>query len=128
MLKEVMLVGGGAFAGANARYGVSLLSARYLDPAWPWGTFVANVGGSLVLGFFFALVSARTVSDPALRLLVAVGFCGSFTTFSSYAYETLRLFERGEWGAAAANVLANNVLCLAAVLAGMGAARWMQGG
>lgn len=125
MLKEVMLVGGGAFVGANARYGVSLLSARFLDSAWPYGTLVANVCGSLVLGFFFALVSARTMSDPALRLLVAVGFCGSFTTFSSYAYETLRLFEQGEWGAAAANVLANNVLCLIAVLAGMWAARWI---
>ena len=64
------------------------------------------------------------MSDPALRLLVAVGFCGSFTTFSSYAYETLRLFEQGEWGAAA-NLVANNVLCLIAVLAGMWATRWI---
>ena len=125
MLKEVMLVGGGAFAGANARYGVGLLSTRYLDPGWPWGTLIANGCGSLVLGFFFALGSARALGDPALRLLVAVGFCGSFTTFSSYAHETLRLFEQGQWGAAAATVLAHTLLCLAAVLAGMWAARWI---
>ena len=125
MLKEVMLVGGGAFVGANARYGVNLLSARWLDPAWPHGTLIANVCGSLVLGFFFAVLSTRAVADPALRLLVAVGFCGSFTTFSSYAHETHRLFEQGAWGAAAANVLANNLLCLFAVLAGMWLARWI---
>ena len=121
-----MLVGGGAFVGANARYGVSLLSARYLDPAWPYGTLIANIwrepGARILLR---AGERARALGDPTFRLLVAVGFCGSFTTFSSYAYETLRLFEQGAWGAAAANVLANNVLCLVAVLAGMWAARWI---
>ena len=124
MLKEAMLVGAGAFAGANARYAVSWLSARHLDPSLPYGTLIANVSGSLVLGFFFALVGMRAVGDPALRLLVAVGFCGSFTTFSSYAYETLRLFEQGQWGAAATNLVLNNLLCLLAVLAGMWAGRW----
>ena len=57
MLKEVMLVGGGAFVGANARYGVTLLSTRYIDSAWPYGTLIANLFGSLVLGFFFALLT-----------------------------------------------------------------------
>ena len=123
MWKEVMLVGGGAFLGANARHAVNLLSARHLDSALPWGTLLSNVGGSLVVGLFFALASERAPGDPALRLLVATGFCGAFTTFSSYAHETLRLFEQGQWGAAAGNLLLNNLLCLLAVLAGMWLAR-----
>ena len=123
MWKEMMFVGGGAFIGANARHAVNLLSARHLDPALPWGTLISNVSGSLVVGLFFALAGERVVGDPALRLLVATGFCGAFTTFSSYAHETLRLFEQGQWGAAAGNLLLNNLLCLLAVLAGMWLAR-----
>jgi CrcB protein len=61
--------------------------------------------------------------DPRWRLLVVIGFCGSFTTFSSYAFESIAYFEQGQWGLMAANVLGNNLLCLGGALAGIGLAR-----
>ena len=61
--------------------------------------------------------------DPRWRLLVAIGFCGSYTTFSSYAFESFSLFEQGHYVLFASNVLANNVLCLVGVLAGAAIAR-----
>jgi fluoride exporter len=63
--------------------------------------------------------------DLRWRLLVVVGFCGSFTTFSSYAYESMAFFERGQWGLMLANIFSNNLLCLGSALAGMALARAM---
>ena len=65
----------------------------------------------------------QVLLDPRWRLLVVVGFCGSFTTFSSYAFETMSYFEHGQWGLMLANILTNNILCLGGALAGMALAR-----
>ena len=65
----------------------------------------------------------RVLVDPRWRLLVVVGFCGSFTTFSSYAYETMAYLEQGQWTLMISNVLANNFLCLIAAVVGMSLAR-----
>jgi len=120
---DYLLVGAGGFIGANARFLVSAWTARHVDPSMPWGTLAVNVCGSLVIGAFLVWTTERVLADPAYRLLFAVGFCGSFTTFSSYAFETARLFEQGHLSLAAGNILMNNALCLAAVLAGMALAR-----
>ena len=82
-----------------------------------------NILGSLIVGFFVLWTTERVLVDPRWRLLVAVGFCGSFTTFSGYAFETVGYFEHGEWGLMAANILGNNLLCLGSALEGMGLAR-----
>lgn len=125
MARDLLWVGIGAFLGANSRYLVSTWLARAVDPTLPWGTLAVNASGSLVIGGFLLWISERVVVGPELRLLVAVGFCGSYTTFSSYAFETLRLLEQGHWLDAAGNILMNNVLALAAVLLGMALVRWV---
>lgn len=115
----------GAVVGASARYFLSGFMARNFSSAFPYGTLVINITGSLGLGLFLILASERMLLDPRWRFLVAIGFCGSYTTFSSYAFESFAYMEQGQWLLMAANVLANNVLCLAAVLAGAAVARWL---
>ena len=78
----------GAVAGASARYFLSGYTAKVLSPSFPYGTLIINMTGSLLLGFFIVWTSERVLVDPRWRLLIAIGFCGSYTTFSSYAFET----------------------------------------
>ncbi len=113
----------GAVVGASARYFLSGLIVRNFSATFPYGTLLINVTGSLVLGFFLVYSTDRVLLDPRWRLLVAVGFCGSYTTFSSYAFESFALMEQGQWLLVGLNVVASNVLCLAAVLAGAALAR-----
>ena len=113
----------GAVVGASARYFLSGLIVRNFSATFPYGTLLINVTGSLVLGFFLVRSTDRVLLDPRWRLLVAVGFCGSYTTFSSYAFESFALMEQGQWLLVGLNVVASNVLCLAAVLAGAALAR-----
>jgi fluoride exporter len=102
---------------------MSRSAVRWLGPVFPYGTLSINVLGSFVLGFFLVWTSERVLVDPRWRLLIAVGFCGGYTTFSSYAYETMAFFEQGQWTLMAANFLANNLLACMAVLSGMALAR-----
>ena len=113
----------GAIVGANARYLVSRFTAKTFDPAFSYGTLSINILGSFVAGFFMIWTTERVLIDPRWRLLVVVGFCGGFTTFSSYAYESMAYLQQGQWTLMLTNVLANNLLCLFAALAGMGLAR-----
>jgi CrcB protein len=113
----------GAVVGASARYFLSGLIARNFSSAFPYGTLLVNVTGSLVVGFFLAYTTERVLLDPRWRLLIAIGFCGSYTTFSSYAFESFALMEQGQWLLVSLNILTSNVLCLAAVLAGAALAR-----
>jgi len=102
---------------------MSRSALRLLGPVFPYGTLAINVLGSFVLGFFMVWTTQRVMVDPRWRLLVAVGFCGGFTTFSSYAFESMALMEQGQWTLMATNIVSNNLLSLAAVLAGMALAR-----
>jgi fluoride exporter len=113
----------GAVAGANLRYFLSKVVTRFSDAAFPYGTLLINVTGSLILGFFLIWTTERVLANPLWRWLIAVGFCGSYTTFSSYAFETMAYFEQANWALLAANIFANNLLCLGAVLVGMVIAR-----
>jgi fluoride exporter len=113
----------GAIAGANLRYWMSRGATRLLGPVFPYGTLAINVMGSFVVGFFVVWTTERVLVDPRWRLLVVVGFCGGYTTFSSYAYETMAFFEKGQWVLMAINFVSNNVLACGAALAGMVLAR-----
>lgn len=113
----------GAIVGASARYFLSTFVARYFSGAFPYGTLFINVSGSLILGFFLVYSTERALPDPHWRLLIAIGFCGSYTTFSSYAFESFALMEQGQWLMMGLNVLFSNTLCLAAVVAGAALAR-----
>ena len=108
----------GAIVGASARYFISRFIARSVTASFPYGTLLINITGSFLLGLFLVWSTERALPDPRWRLLIAIGFCGSYTTFSSYAFESFSLFEQGHYALFASNVLASNLLCLAGVLAG----------
>jgi CrcB protein len=91
--------------------------------AFPFHTLLINVSGSLAIGALLVLLTERLVADPAWRLLLVVGFLGGYTTFSSYTFEALSLFEAGDWLAGLAYVFGSNVLGLLAAYGGMLVAR-----
>jgi fluoride exporter len=113
----------GAVFGANLRYIISRYAAKVLGPVFPYGTLIINVAGSFIVGWFVIWSTERVLLDPRWRLLVVVGFCGGFTTFSSYAFESMAYFEQGQWRLMVINIVANNLLCLLAAVAGMAVAR-----
>jgi CrcB protein len=120
---DFLIISLGALVGANARYLLSRYAAKELGPVFPYGTLFINIAGSLIVGFFVIWTTERVLADPRWRLLIVVGFCGSFTTFSSYAFESMAYLEQGQWLLLVTNVLANNLLCLGGALAGMALAR-----
>ena len=122
-MNNVLIVSIGAIFGANARYILSRFAAKIMGPVFPYGTLLINVSGSLIVGFFMIWASERVLIDPRWRLLIVIGFCGAFTTFSSYAFETVAYFEQGQWWLMFTNIASNNLLSLVAALAGMALAR-----
>jgi CrcB protein len=119
-LGPYLWVGVGGFLGANARYALGVWLGGRLGTAFPYPTLLVNVSGSLAIGVLAALLTERAA--PAWRLLLAVGFLGGSTTFSSYALEALALAQRGEWVRGLWYVVGSNGLALAACAAGMGLA------
>jgi fluoride exporter len=122
-LSSILIISLGAIFGANARYFMSRYAAKLLSPTFPYGTLMINVIGSAIVGFFMIRTTERVLIDPRWRLLVVVGFCGAFTTFSSYAYESMAYFEQGQWHLMLANIFSNNILFLVGALGGMALAR-----
>ena len=122
-MNRVLVISIGAILGANTRWFISRFASRILGPVFPYGTLFINVTGSFVVGFFMIWTTERVLLDPRWRLLIVVGFCGAFTTFSSYAFETMSYFEQGQWLLLFTNFASNNLLCLGAALAGMALAR-----
>ena len=114
----ILLVALGGALGAVARHAVATAAAHRLGAGWPWGTLLINLSGC----FLIALLAARLTSEN-LRYLLPIGFVGAYTTFSTYGYETVRLIETGRTAAAAAYVLASNLLGLGAILLGSWVAR-----
>jgi CrcB protein len=125
---QYLWLGLGGFIGANARYLLQQWAANRWGADFPYGTLLANAGGSFAIAFFLTLTTGRLSISPEVRLFVAVGFLGGFTTFSSFAYETFGLVGQNGWWAAALNFVSHNLLGLAGVLLGVLLAQWLQQG
>lgn len=120
-MENLIYVGIGGFFGANARYLLTHWSDLWLAQrlgAFPYGTLIVNVIGAFGLAIFGVWFSSRAGLSPHLRLLLASGFFGAFTTFSTFANDSLSLFNAGAYGFGLLNLLLNNGLCLAG--AGLG--------
>jgi fluoride exporter len=97
-LRAPLAISLGAVPGALGRYYLTQLCIAWFGPGLPVGTFVINLSGALLMGFFVTFTLERLLTSPELRLLVAVGFLGSYTTFSTYALETRTLLQQGKLG------------------------------
>jgi CrcB protein len=110
----------GSAIGGVARFWCSGFFARLIGETFPWGTLVVNVLGSFIIGFFATLTApdGRVFASTTTRQFVMIGFCGGFTTFSSFSIQTLNLMNDGEWMQAGANIAGSVALCLLAVWLG----------
>ncbi|MBB4637146.1 fluoride efflux transporter CrcB [Longimicrobium terrae] len=116
---NLLLVALGGAAGAVTRYGAGRWIGTAARGGFPWGTFAVNLAGSLLLG----IIVARVPPDDPRRLLLAVGFCGGLTTFSTFGYETFALLQDRAYGTALAYAGASMAAGLACVALGMWIAR-----
>jgi len=109
----------GGLLGTLARYGLQgWVQTRSGAGVFPVGTLVINLVGSFVLGFVIRFATGSTVVSPEMRGALTIGFCGAFTTMSTFSYESVALLGAGEYGRAAAYMGGTIVGCLAAVIAG----------
>jgi fluoride exporter len=113
-----LVVAAGGLIGTPSRYLLDRAITRRVESDLPWGTFVINVTGSFLLGFITGLALAGDISDVT-RTLIGTGFCGAYTTFSTFTFETARLIEDGRIFEAGANVVLSMSVGLGAAAAGL---------
>ena len=114
--------------GPGARYLISGWALAALGAGFPYGTLAVNVVGSFLMGIVMQVGLATPILSPTLRMTLATGFIGGFTTYSTFNYETIRLVQTGAWKLAIGNVTITLVTCFAAGLAGIALGRSLFGG
>ena len=117
-MTQMLAIAAGGAIGALLRYWTSIAVHSKFGTAFPYGTLIVNILGSLLMGFLYIWLIDRLVAGPAVRAFLLIGVLGAFTTFSTFSMETLNLLEAGQVGKALVNVLASVTLCIAA--AGLG--------
>jgi CrcB protein len=117
-LRLILIAGFGAL-GTLARYGVQWFFQVRTGAAFPYGTLLINLSGCFLLGLIGQFTLNRVVISPDLRVAIAVGFFGGYTTFSSFGWETAKMFEEGEWIPATTYVGASVVIGLLLSVAGI---------
>jgi len=120
---RVIVVGLAGFAGAVSRYAISTWIGRRSPTSFPWATFAVNVSGCFALGLLMALFTGRWIPNPDVRAALTVGFLGAFTTFSTFAYETVQLGEEGSSSTTTAYVVASVAVGIVAAWLGTVAGR-----
>jgi CrcB protein len=123
---RVLVLSLGGALGVNARYWLSVLIVRWLGPRFPWATVLINVTGSFAIGFLAVILTHRW-PNPLGRLLLVTGFLGGYTTFSSFTYESLQLWEDGKRGLSLANTFGSVLAGLVAVTLGVALGRAVIG-
>lgn len=119
MLRTILIVGTGGFIGSVLRYLVQFFVEKGLSSTFPLGTLVANIAGSFIIGIVFALAEKGNLMSSEWRMFLAVGICGGFTTFSSFAYNNFTMLKENAFGQFFINVGGSLFLGILAVYLGM---------
>ena len=119
MIKSIFFVGIGGAIGSVMRYLLGVLGAHYFKGTFPIATFITNFLGCLIIGLLIGYFGKSNEINPQFRLLLITGFCGGFTTFSTFAAENVQLLENGNYGLLLGNVVGSIVLGIGGVILGM---------
>ena len=112
ILIQALAIGAAGFVGALARWGVTVLFGNLVPTQFPLGTFVINISGSFFLGWFLTFMNARYAGHVTLKLAIATGFVGAYTTFSTYMYDSMTLMQKGAMVLAVINVAGSVIVGL----------------
>jgi len=118
-MKLILFVGLGGFLGAISRYEITLICNKYINTIIPIGTLLVNILGGLLIGFIMELSTNTNYISPNLKVFLTTGFMGGLTTFSTFSYESVVLFNEGKYSAGIMNVCFNSILSIIAVFIGM---------
>jgi CrcB protein len=124
-MMRFLLIALGATLGANARYWMGVWAGSRFGADFPYGTFLVNITGCFLIGLFFGFGETRFTISGEQRLFFVVGFLGSYTTFSSFGYESINLLRSGNLWLAGLNIMLTLVFGLPAVVLGLQVARWL---
>ena len=119
MLKSIVFVGIGGAVGSVIRYLLGVLGAHYFKGTFPIATFITNFLGCLIIGLLIGYFGKSNEINPQLKLLLITGFCGGFTTFSTFAAENVQLLENGNYWLLLGNVVGSVILGIGGVILGM---------
>lgn len=118
-MKEVIAIFIGSGFGGVSRYILSMWLENWHKYSFPFGTLVINIIACLVLGFVIGVADNRGIISPTVRLFLSVGFCGGFSTFSTFSNETIGLFQQGNVVGSAIYIISSIILCISATLGGL---------
>jgi len=118
MFKAILLVSAGGALGSSLRYLTSLYMQKWFPQTYPCGTFMANLIGCLLIGIFMGYLSKQQMENQEVKLLLVTGFCGGYTTFSTFAFENFTLWQQGNNSTAFFYIILSVIGGLLAVMSG----------
>ena len=118
-MKFLALAAIGGAIGASGRYLVGTAALRLFGSGYPWGTLIVNIVGALLMGILIELMALKYSGSQELRIFLATGILGGFTTFSAFSLEVAMMIERGHWSEAGIYILASVTLTIAALFVGL---------
>ena len=124
ILKPILFIGVGGFLGSIARYGLHLLISSRSAMVFPWGTFTVNISGCLLIGILVGLETRHELINDPLKWLLITGFCGGFTTFSTFSVEGLALLHDQQFGIFFGYTFGSVIIGLLSTLMGYGLINW----